>query len=200
MKLIFVDFEMNPISKERRQIRKICPGEIIEIGAVKLDEQAQEISSFKEYVLPKYATEMDETCQELTGITMDMLRQADTFVPAFRRFLDWCNETGENDYEMYAWSENDWRQLHNEMRLKKSIPSRTVWHGCWGTGRIFSRYTAICWDWIMSFLWTRQSRRRGNPLTVRCMTHCGMPAIQPNYICCPKRKRNFAKSWIPSSR
>lgn len=129
MKLIFVDFEMNPISKERRQIRKICPGEIIEIGAVKLDEQAQEISSFKEYVLPKYATEMDETCQELTGITMDMLRQADTFVPAFRRFLDWCNETGENDYEMYAWSENDWRQLHNEMRLKKinTQSDRVAW-------------------------------------------------------------------------
>ncbi len=119
MKAVFVDFEMNPIDKEHRQLRKICPGEIIEIGAVKLDENDQEISSFKEYVRPKYATEMDATCQELTGISMAMLQQADTFVPVFRRFLAWCNEPEENEYEMYAWSENDWRQLNNELRLKK---------------------------------------------------------------------------------
>lgn len=119
MKSVFVDFEMNPVDKSRRLIRKICPGEIIEIGAVKLDEDNREISSFKEYVRPKYAADIDETCQELTGITMDMLTGCDTFVAVYRRFLAWCNETGENQYEIYAWSENDWRQLHNELRLKK---------------------------------------------------------------------------------
>ena len=119
MKAVFVDFEMNPVDKDHRQVKQICPGEIIEIGAVKLDERGREISCFKEYVRPKYAKDIDATCQELTGITMDTVRDAQGSTPVFRRFLAWCGETGENDYEMYAWSENDWRQLHNEMRLKQ---------------------------------------------------------------------------------
>lgn len=118
MKAVFVDFEMNPISRTEKAARRICKGEIIEIGAVKLDEEGNEISSYKEYVLPQYSKEMDATCQELTGITMAMLAGAPHFTDAFNHFLDWCHESG-NDYEMYAWSENDWRQLTAEMRLKK---------------------------------------------------------------------------------
>ena len=118
MKAVFVDFEMNPINRKQKEARRICKGEIIEIGAVKLNEAGEEISSYKEYVLPEYSTEMNETCQELTGITMGMLAGAPHFKEAFEHFLAWCHETG-NDYEMYAWSENDWRQLTCEMRLKK---------------------------------------------------------------------------------
>lgn len=118
MKAVFVDFEMNPITRSQKEARRICTGEIIEIGAVKLNEAGEEISSYKEYVMPQYSTEMNETCQELTGITMDMLAGAPHFADAFAHFLNWCHETG-NDYEMYAWSENDWRQLTSEMRLKK---------------------------------------------------------------------------------
>ncbi|ERT61043.1 MULTISPECIES: 3'-5' exonuclease [Megasphaera] len=118
MKAVFVDFEMNPIGREEKEARRLCKGEIIEIGAVKLAEDGREISSYKEYVLPEYATVMNETCRELTGITMEMLATAPHFDEAFARFLAWCNEGGSNGYEMYAWSENDWRQLDAEMRLK----------------------------------------------------------------------------------
>lgn len=86
---------MNPVDKDHRQVKQTCPGEIIEIGAVKLDERGREISCFKEYVRPKYAKDIDATCQELTGITMDTVRDAQGFTPVFRRFLAWCGETGE---------------------------------------------------------------------------------------------------------
>jgi inhibitor of KinA sporulation pathway (predicted exonuclease) len=119
MKAVFVDFEMNPIGRHQKEARRICKGEIIEIGAVKLNEDGEEISSYKEYVLPEYMTEMNATCQELTGITMEMLAKSSHFGQAFHHFLAWCNEAADNDYEMYAWSENDWRQLTCEMRLKK---------------------------------------------------------------------------------
>lgn len=118
MNAVFVDFEMNPISRNHKEERRICKGEIIEIGAVKINESGEEIASYKEYVRPEYATEMNMTCQELTGITMDMLAGAPHFTQAFAHFLTWCRDTNENDYEMYAWSENDWRQLTSEMRLK----------------------------------------------------------------------------------
>lgn len=119
MKAVFVDFEMNPIEKKYKECRRVCKGEIIEIGAVKIDEDGKEISSYQEYVRPDYSAEMNETCQELTGITMAMLTDKPHFTEAFGHFLTWCKENNEDDYEMYAWSENDWRQLTREMRLKK---------------------------------------------------------------------------------
>lgn len=118
MKAVFVDFEMNPIGREQKEARRICTGEIIEIGAVKLDEDGKEISSYKEYVRPEYTDKMNETCQELTGITMETLAGKPHFRPAFEHFLSWCNEGCTNAYEMYAWSENDWHQLDGELRLK----------------------------------------------------------------------------------
>ena len=38
MQHIFLDFEMNPIPRENREAREIVLGEIIQIGAVKLNE------------------------------------------------------------------------------------------------------------------------------------------------------------------
>ena len=43
---IFVDFEMNVIDKAYREQRMICKREIIEIGAVKLDENCEVIDTF----------------------------------------------------------------------------------------------------------------------------------------------------------
>jgi inhibitor of KinA sporulation pathway (predicted exonuclease) len=119
VKAVFIDFEMNPIKREQRQARRICAGEIIEIGAVKLNEQGKEISSYKEYVRPEYTTEMDNTCQQLTGITMSVLSRADHFRTVYKRFLKWCNAEEVNNYEIYAWSESDWRQLNGELLLKQ---------------------------------------------------------------------------------
>ena len=46
---IFVDFEMNHIAGEYVEERAFSKMEIVEIGAVKLDDSYQEISSFKSY-------------------------------------------------------------------------------------------------------------------------------------------------------
>lgn len=129
MHAVFVDFEMNPIGRDQLQIHKLCPGEIIEIGAVKLDSAGHEVSSYKEYVRPEYTVEMNATCQELTGITMDTLADAPHFSEVYGRFLHWCNDASPNDYEIYAWSESDWRQLTSEMRLKMidMTPANVRW-------------------------------------------------------------------------
>lgn len=118
MNAVFVDFEMNPIGRRQKQVRRICKSEIIEIGAVMIDEAGREISSYKSYVRPEYMDSIHTVCQELTGITMEMLVEAPHFQEAYGKFLEWCNRDGDNNYEIYAWSENDWRQLHAEMRLK----------------------------------------------------------------------------------
>ena len=53
MKHIVIDLEMNKIARSS-EARKICKSEIIEIGAVMLDENLQEIGNFRTYVKPEY--------------------------------------------------------------------------------------------------------------------------------------------------
>ena len=117
MNHIFVDFEMNPIEKKYKEVRQICTHEIIEIGAVMLDENYEEIAAFKRYVKPEYSTEINKKCRELTGITTEMVQDAPGFEEALLEFVIWCMDQGE-PFEIYAWSENDLLQLTGEMRLK----------------------------------------------------------------------------------
>lgn len=51
MKHIVVDSEMNGI-KKGSEAKRICDREIIEIGAVMLDDSLNEVSYFRTYVKP----------------------------------------------------------------------------------------------------------------------------------------------------
>ncbi len=113
MKYVFVDFEMNLIDSEHGQEKKICKSEIIEIGAVKLDDNYDEIDSFKSYVKPAYGT-MASRIIKLTGITDEMLKDAPAYDKAIGMFIEWCADADV----IYAWSENDLRQFRKESRLK----------------------------------------------------------------------------------
>lgn len=117
MKYIFVDFEMNPIEGKYKEIRQLCRQEIIEIGAVMLDESYQEVDSFKQYVRPAFSSEITKKYATLTGITTEMVADAPEFKEALDTFLEWCSSQGMS-YEIYAWSENDLVQLKKESQLK----------------------------------------------------------------------------------
>lgn len=47
-----------------------------------------------------------------------MVYGAPTFATAYEMFVSWCESYG-SDYEVYAWSENDYNQLTAEMELKQ---------------------------------------------------------------------------------
>ena len=57
---IFVDFEMNHIAGEYQEERTFSKMEIVEIGAVMLDDQYQEISSFRSYVRQEFNDKIDK--------------------------------------------------------------------------------------------------------------------------------------------
>lgn len=46
MKHVVVDLEMNPVSREFREVRRKLNEEVIEIGAVRLDETSSRKRSF----------------------------------------------------------------------------------------------------------------------------------------------------------
>lgn len=115
MRYVFVDFEMNPIEGSYKEEKKICGSEIIEIGAVMLDENFNEISFFKELVKPQFNTQIYKKWEVLTGITTEMVRGAHHFEKVFSDFIIWC---GEGEYEIYAWSNSDLSHVLKVMKLK----------------------------------------------------------------------------------
>lgn len=117
MNYIIVDFEMNPIASEYKMEKQISPLEIIEIGAVIMDESLLVLGEFKTLVKPQYNDSIYKRYETLTGISTQMVSGAPVFVTAYEMFVRWCESYG-NEYEVYAWSENDYNQLVAEMKLK----------------------------------------------------------------------------------
>lgn len=116
MKHIVVDLEMNTI-RRKSEARKIWNMETIEIGAVMLDDNLEEIASFRTYVKPEFNDCIERKITRLTGITDDMVKNAPSFSEALRMFTNWCLGTND-DVTIYAWSESDYMQISNEMFLK----------------------------------------------------------------------------------
>lgn len=117
MKHIVVDLEMNPIAKQYKEQRAGCLSEIIEIGAVILDEDFQEIGSFMTYVKPQYNERIEPKIVKLTGITTELVHDAPSFEEAFQMFVSFCNSI-KGEVEICQWSDSDRRQIEKEMLLK----------------------------------------------------------------------------------
>lgn len=117
MKYIVVDLEMNPVANKNRRSCMECQHEIIEIGAVVLDEQFVEIGSFMTYVRPQYNHKIEKKITRLTGITTQQVQSAPEFEEAFHMFTSWCKSMAE-DVQICEWSDSDLRQMTKELNLK----------------------------------------------------------------------------------
>lgn len=115
MRYIFVDLEMNPIAKSYKQERKICKTEVIEIGAVMLDENMVEVDSYKKYIKPEYNKRIEQNIRKLTGIQDKDVEKGISFEEMWADFVGWCGQ----DCVIYTWSANDAQQIKKEIRLKK---------------------------------------------------------------------------------
>lgn len=114
--IVFMDLEMKPIEKDFKAERRICPHEVIEFGAVMLNERWEECSSFVRVVKPQYGP-VPPRYEELTGVTNAMTLEADEFPEVLLAFSAWCQPADV----IYAWSGSDYRQLKLESRLKSTL-------------------------------------------------------------------------------
>lgn len=111
---IVIDLEMNPVSKTFKDIRRRTTDEVIEIGAVKLDENYRQVDEFQCYVRPEYG-EITKHITKLTGITQETVADKPLFADAFQNFMDWI---GTWDMTLYSWSNSDIKQLKVECAFK----------------------------------------------------------------------------------
>ena len=107
MNYVVVDLEWNQAMSSKSSVFNKLPihlrGEIIEIGAVKLDEDMKPGEEFTIDVKPVYFRRMHYKVKKITGFDKDRLAQGVGFPEAMERFRAWCGE----DVTFITWGCDD---------------------------------------------------------------------------------------------
>lgn len=102
MKYIIIDLEWNNGYSKHHHC---FVNEIIEIGAVMLDEQLEIVDTFTQLIQPSYVKKFSKRFVELTKITAQEVEENGmSFDEAVNRFRDWC---GEEENVFLSWSNSD---------------------------------------------------------------------------------------------
>ena len=82
----FIVYDLEATCWRSRKPRKV---EIIEIGAVKINEKLEVVDDFCSFVRPKLHPEISPFCTKLTSIVQDDIEDAPMFDEAIELFEDW---------------------------------------------------------------------------------------------------------------
>ena len=114
MNYVVLDMEWNQPGFADKVLCKngVCmKNEIIQIGAVKLNDQRDIIGRFEVIIKPETLTSMNKVIEKLTGITDEMLMSGESFEIAIGRFREFCGE----DFVILIWGYDDIRILKNNI-------------------------------------------------------------------------------------
>ena len=108
MYYITLDLEWNQAYAQKalavqRQLCSRLRGEVIQIGAVKLNENMQPCGSYQIIIKPRYFKKLHRHVSELTGITQDMIDVGTPMTEAAASFKKWCG----NDFVFLTWGPDD---------------------------------------------------------------------------------------------
>ena len=120
MNNIFIDLEFCEVDKVNKLQRKLSRFEIIEMGAVKLNEENEICDSFHRLVKPQFGS-ISNFVFELTNISNRDVDEASSFSKVMDDFLNWV---GDDQTTIYSWSKTDWLQIQNECIQKKYYDKR----------------------------------------------------------------------------
>jgi len=111
MNYIVLDLEATCWQNKRHQ-----PNEIIEIGAVCIDENETILDEFVTFVKPQIHPILSDFCIELTSIEQKMVDDAPYFPEAIQKFQEWILSFG-NDYCLCSWGFYDKQQFEKDCIL-----------------------------------------------------------------------------------
>lgn len=117
MNYIVFDLEWN-MGNPREEL-KVMPFEIIEIGAVKLDENKEAIDRFSKLIHPRVYRRMHWMNKKIVHIDNSDLKTADKFEVVYSEFLTFC---GEEPYIFCTWGDTDLTELQRNIFYFDCIP------------------------------------------------------------------------------
>ena len=123
MYYITLDLEWNQAYAQKAlavQRRLSCRlrGEVIQIGAVKMDAKMNICGSYQIIVKPQYFKKLHRHVSELTGITQEQLEVGTSLPEAAERFKKWCGK----DFAFLTWGPDDIPMLKENFHVH-GIPS-----------------------------------------------------------------------------
>ena len=136
MNYVIFDLEWNQPPVETAAVTEpvYLEGEIIEVGAVKLNDAFEPVDELRLYITPQYYTKMHRKIASLTGIhDRDLLSRGVPFPAAFAAFQTWCGE----EFAYMTWSMSDLPMLVDNMRLHGIDAAELP--VCYDIQRMFSR-------------------------------------------------------------
>ena len=113
MKYIVLDMEWNRPERKNRLVKTplVLHGEIIQIGAVMLNEKLEEIGSFEIKICPRFYTKMNKRIEALTSISDKDLEDGLPFSEAIKQFREFCGE----DSILITWGQSDIKILEENL-------------------------------------------------------------------------------------
>lgn len=110
MNYVIYDLELNS-----KPFKSSLPNEIIEIGAVKLDSNLNEIDTFQAFIKPKYFKKLFPVVKRKTNITQEEINNAGNFKEAISNFKSWI---GDN-FILVSWGHDDIHHLYANCKINK---------------------------------------------------------------------------------
>lgn len=121
MNYIVLDLEWNqcPYGKERENPR--LPFEILEIGAIKLNEEKKITGTFQETICPVVYRQLHFRTKEIVDYSMEELMHSRRFPDVVRDFFAWCG----SDYILCTWGPSDLPELQRNLdyhQIENTLP------------------------------------------------------------------------------
>ncbi len=112
MDYIILDLEWNQSSTGEEEVCKVLPFEIIEIGAIKLNDLREKTDEFNELIKPQVYHELHNITRKLIHIRMEQLEGGKPFIEVMENFRKWWGE----DYIFCTWGPLDLVELQRNIR------------------------------------------------------------------------------------
>ena len=112
MNYIVFDLEWNQSPGGKRWSNSRLPFEIIEIGAVKLNEKKEIVDSFQRLIKPQVYNWIHDSIHEVIHMNYKDLQNGTPFPQAVTEFLEWCGE----EYIFFTWGNQDVMELQRNMK------------------------------------------------------------------------------------
>ncbi|MDO3408364.1 3'-5' exonuclease [Saccharibacillus sp. CPCC 101409] len=113
MNYIVLDIEFNG-----RKFASPHPMEVIEIGAVRLDESLQDTDTFAAFIRPVYFAKLNSFIKKKTGIPQESIDAAPRFPKVIAQFREWL-DLAPGPLTFVVWGGEDIKRIVQDVRMHK---------------------------------------------------------------------------------